>query len=59
MTKGPKYLKEYPGLLNRGRKDALEYIGEAFVDRSKALADALRESGHSAQTVDRIVANSG
>ncbi len=58
FTRGPRYLKEYPGILNQGRKDALEYVGEAFVDRSKALADALRESGHSVQTIDRVIANS-
>ena len=52
------YLKDYPGLINQGRKDAASYIGEAFVDRSKALYNGLIAQGHSKETADAVVTNS-
>ena len=52
------HLKDYPGLLNQGRKDAGSYIGEAFVDRGKALYHGLRAQGHSKETADQVMENS-
>ena len=58
FTRPGAYMRSLPGVLRQGFDDSTSYVGEAFVDRSKAMANALVAQGAPRHVIDRIISNS-